>query len=56
MSEKYTASPSMQKFFEKLLSLKSFVREEMKKKKDPVLDEIYKRLEETIKSTEESKK
>lgn len=55
MSEKYTASPNMQKFFDKLLKLKDFVKQELKNKKDPVMDEIYKKLDEIIKSTEEKK-
>ena len=54
----------MKKFFEKLLSLKEYVRDEVNKTRDPfkslkhyeqVLEEIFDRLDETIKSTEESK-
>lgn len=55
MLEKHTASPEMQKFFTKLLALKEYVKKEMKIKNDPSFKEVYERLDEIIKSTEEKK-
>lgn len=55
MLEKHIASPEMKKFFTKLLALKDFVKKEMKNKNDPIIKEIYERLDEIIKSTEEKK-
>lgn len=39
----------MMKFFEKLLKVKSYVKSNMDKNKDPVLKEIYMKLDEIIK-------
>jgi len=48
--ETYQASDLMKQFFIKLLTLKEFVREELKKtNNDPVLKEIVDRLDNCIK-------
>lgn len=39
----------MMKFFEKLLKVKNYVKSNMDKSKDPVLKEIYMKLDEIIK-------
>jgi len=53
MKETYPASPNMQKFFTKFSSLKEYVKKQLKNKNDPVLLEIYERIDDMYKSTEE---
>ena len=45
----YQADERMQKFFNKLLDLKSFVKTQSDKSKDPILRQIYEKLDEIIK-------
>ncbi len=50
MSAEIKTSPEMKKFFEKLLNLKEFVYKASKDADaDPIISEIYKKLDEAIK-------
>ena len=49
MPEKHKASPEMMKFFEKLLDLKKFIKNELDNCEDPIMREIYKKIDEIIK-------
>lgn len=47
------ATPEEKLFFEKLLDLKAYVKQKLEEKYDKTLEEIYKRLNETIKEKSE---
>lgn len=47
--EKNTASPELQLFFERLLDLKDYVKERAKALEDPVIQDIYEKLDSLIK-------
>ena len=49
--EKHKASENMQKFFANLLEVKEFVKKKAAEKKDPVLNEIYQKLDKVIKES-----
>lgn len=49
MPEEQQASDNMKKFFENLLEIKQFVLEQYQKKDDPILHEIYIKLDAVIK-------
>jgi hypothetical protein len=45
----YVADKRMQKFFQNLLALKSFVKEAAESSRDPLLHEIHEKLDKIIK-------
>lgn len=47
--EEYQASESMKKFFENLLEIKAFVQMKHEETNDPILKEIYEKLDKVIK-------
>lgn len=49
MSEEIKMSPELKKFFQRLLEIKQFVKESSKKSNEPVLEEIFLKLDELIK-------
>lgn len=49
MSKEYKAPPELMKFFKKIMDLKVFVKKEMESSDDPILKEIYERLDDAIK-------
>ena len=53
--EPIQASENMKIFFEKLLTLKKFVKEHADSSQDPILLEIYSNLHSIIKTQEEKK-
>jgi len=53
--EEYQASEDMKKFFQGLLELKQFIKDSVEKTSDPIILEIYVKLNLLIKSAEETK-
>jgi hypothetical protein len=51
--EKRKADPDLMKFFSNLLELKRFVLDKLEEKSDPVLREIYEKLDSIIKEGKE---